>query len=203
MLELDHLIIASTDLARDVPAIEAQLGVPLAPGGQHEAMGTHNRLLSLGPEIYLELIAINPTASAPDVPRWYALDDFSGAPRLTHWAARCPDLDAALRVSPLGTGKPWQLHRDALRWRMAVPETGQTPFDGAFPALLEWQSPHPAPKLEDLGFRLQRLVLETPDPDGLRKAISAVGKIPELVIERAELPGVHAELKGPAGPVRL
>jgi hypothetical protein len=64
MLSFDHLAIGAETLDEGVEAVEAALGVPLAPGGGHPAMGTHNRLLSLGPGEYLEVIAIDPDAPA-------------------------------------------------------------------------------------------------------------------------------------------
>ena len=45
MLRLDHLALSCERLADGVGALEMALGVPLAPGGVHPLMGTHNRLL--------------------------------------------------------------------------------------------------------------------------------------------------------------
>ncbi|MFM7460122.1 MAG: VOC family protein, partial [Burkholderiales bacterium] len=59
---LDHLVVGCADLARGAAWLERFLGVTLGPVGQHALMGTHNRLLSLGPDCYLELIAIDPAA---------------------------------------------------------------------------------------------------------------------------------------------
>ena len=51
-----------------------------------------------------------------------------------------------LAAAPPGTGMPvaiWQ--RGDYRWHMAVPADGSLPFDGGFPALIQWQGPlHPA-----------------------------------------------------------
>ena len=201
MLTIDHIVLATTDLAAGTAELEARLGLPLSPGGQHAAMGTHNRLLSLGPEAYLELIAIDPQASAPDQPRWYALDQFSGPTRLTHWAARVPDLEAVLRKAPAGAGRPWDLARGALRWRMAIPETGQTPMDGLYPALLEWRTPHPAPQLPDHGLRLTELTLGCPDPLTLRATLPS----PEGILRFAQTaqPRLQATLTGPGGTIEL
>ncbi len=54
----DHLAISAASLEQGALAVEAMLGVGLEPGGKHAFMGTHNRLLSLGPGEYLEVIAI-------------------------------------------------------------------------------------------------------------------------------------------------
>ena len=88
-------------LEEGVAAVEAALGVPLAGGGKHPHMATHNRLLGLG-DLYLEVIAVDPDAPQPAWPRWFDLDHFSGPPRLTNWIARCDDLAAALAACPAG-----------------------------------------------------------------------------------------------------
>ena len=84
MLTIDHIVLSSTNLARDAAALEERLGVPLSEGGKHALFGTHNKLLRLG-DLYLELIAIDPYAPKPERARWFALDDFSGDMRLTNW----------------------------------------------------------------------------------------------------------------------
>ena len=61
---VDHLAVAASSL--DASTLERVLGVPLAGGGKHDRMGTHNRLLRLGSDAYLELIAIDPAARLPD-----------------------------------------------------------------------------------------------------------------------------------------
>lgn len=184
MLRLDHLAVSCTALAEGVAAVEAALGVPLAPGGEHPTMGTHNRLLSLGPQEYLEVIAINPAAPAPGRPRWFDLDRFAGAPRLTNWVAAVEDMDAVLAASPAGTGVPVDLARSDFRWTMAVPEDGRLPFDGCFPALIRWQgAAHPAPRLPDHGIRLTGLTLIHPQADALRAALGALTRDPRLTVE--------------------
>ena len=135
-------------------------------------MGTHNLLLSLGPREYLEVIAIDRDAEGPEHPRWFGLDHFAGAPRMTNWACRTDDLDAALESAPEGSGEPWDLERGNYRWAFAVPADGRLPFDDAMPALIEWQatSPHPAAQLPDQDVRLVRLDVFHPEADRLVQA---------------------------------
>lgn len=171
-LELDHIVIAAETLAEGVTFVEDKLRVKMAPGGRHAVMGTHNRLLSLG-EIYLEVIAVDPDAPAPSHARWFGLDTFRGPPRVTNWVARTDDLAAALALAPPGAGTPIDVTRGDLSWTMAVPADGQTPFGGAFPALIQWRgTAHPAVRLPDLQLRLAAFQVSAEDPLALRDALA-------------------------------
>jgi hypothetical protein len=164
MLRFDHFAVSAVTVEDGVAAVEDALGVRLAGGGKHAHMATHNRLLGLG-DIYLEVIATDPAAPAPAWPRWFDLDHFAGPPRLTNWVASCDDLETELAHSPAGAGVPVALERGDLRWRMAVPADGRLPYDGCFPALIQWQGTlHPAALLPDVGVRLR--LLEITHPDG-------------------------------------
>lgn len=204
MLSLDHIVVTADALPAGVSDTETRLGQDLLPGGQHAAMGTHNRLLSLGDTEYFEVIAVDPEGQAPGQPRWFNLDARTPGTALTHWVARCPDIEAALAAAPAGAGTPWDLQRGDLRWRMAVPETGQTPFDGLFPALIEWTGPvHPAPLLRDTGVRLTALRLLSPDAEALRAALSPLIGDARITIHAANTPRLEAVLDTPGGKVIL
>src|SRR3954469_7122628 len=75
MTELDHITVAARSLAQGLAYLRDALGVDLPYGGAHPRMATHNHLLRLGPALFLELIAIDPTAPPPARPRWFQLDD--------------------------------------------------------------------------------------------------------------------------------
>jgi hypothetical protein len=204
MFEFDHFAIGTTDLSKGAADVEAALGVPLAPGGVHPAMGTHNRLLSLGPDAYLEVIAIDPDGQAPQQPRWFDLDRFAGPTRSCAWICRCPDLEAAIAAAPDGVGVPWDLARGDLSWRMAVPRDGKLPFDGLFPALIEWKgAAHPAPRLPDAGVRLAELRLISPQADALRAALKPLLDDARITVMPGDTPALQAVLQTPAGQVAL
>ena len=88
---LDHIVIAAADLDSGADYVNEKLGVDIPPGGRHEMMGTHNRVMSLGNDIYLEVIAINPDMDSPQCPRWFGLDDLTNGidrcGRLKRWPA--------------------------------------------------------------------------------------------------------------------
>ena len=203
MLRLDHLAVSAATLQDGVAWVEEALGVALAPGGKHAHMSTHNRLLGLG-DIYLEVIAVDPTAPAPAWPRWFDLDNFAGPPRLTNWIAACDDLDGELVLGPGGTGTPVALERGDLRWRMAVPTDGRLPYDGCFPALISWQgTQHPASLLPDMGVRLEKLVVSHPDAAALAAHLSARISDPRIIIEQGSQKAMQAMFTTPHGPRRL
>jgi len=56
-VRIDHVIYATADLDVASALIERELGLAVQPGGRHEGVGTHNRIVALG-DGYLELLAI-------------------------------------------------------------------------------------------------------------------------------------------------
>jgi len=203
-MELDHLAVSAETLAEGVEYIEDLLGVKTNLGGQHALMGTHNRLLSLGPSLYLEIIAIDPEAPDPGRSRWFDLDNFSGSPRLTNWIVRTDDLAAARSAAPLGIGTEMALSRGDLRWRMLVPDNGQLPFGGAYPALIAWDSAgHPATRLQDCGCWLEKLHVLHPNSEDLADFLGVEAEMASVSVELADRVGLMAEIKTPRGCVTL
>ena len=198
MLRLDHLAVSATDLAEGVAWLEDRLGIAMAGGGQHALMGTHNRLAGMC-DLYLEVIAVDPVAPAPAFPRWFDLDRFDGAPRLTNWILACDDMAATLAAAPLGAGRILDLARGDFRWQMAVPDSGILPLGGAYPALIRWLGGlHPAPRLPETGLRLHRLEIATPEAAALRAALPALAD-PRLQISDGPGFALRAEIDTPHG----
>ena len=173
MITFDHIAVAGETLAAATAHVEAALGVPLQQGGEHAVFHTHNTLLGLEDGLYLEAIAINPSAPAPERARWFDLDRFEGPPRLTNWICRCDHLDTTLAQLPEGFGAPVDLQRGDLRWRMAVPRGGVLPYDNCAPALIQWiGDAHPAERLMQQGCRLTGLEVRHPQADALEALLA-------------------------------
>ena len=172
MHTLDHLVVAAATLDEGVRWVEARVGVGLEPGGRHPTFGTHNRLLSLGPDTYLEVIAVDPDATAPARPRWFELDSpgmrrrLETGPALIHWVVRVPTL----------AGEPHVLHlrRGPSEWSIGVAPDGRMPVGGLAPSRIAWSTPPPSTALPDRGIRLQRLELSAPEPTLVRRAVERV-----------------------------
>ncbi len=193
---IDHLVVAGATLEAARDHLERGVAVASQPGGHHALMGTHNRLLSLGPALYAEALAPDPEA-APDRPRWFGLDGLvraGEAPRLAGWVLRVDDLDARLAHAPEGIGRAIAMQRDGERWRISVPDDGVQPFDGLFPALISWDSAGPAAALPDSGATLAELVLSHPDPGRLSWALALVCDDDRVTVREGP-PGLAARIE--------
>jgi hypothetical protein len=91
-VRIDHVIYATADL----DAAEARIkdfGLDVVPGGRHEGLGTHNRLVPLG-GAYLELLAVRDPEEAEGVGFGAALIERGEG--LLGWAAAVDDLAAVV-----------------------------------------------------------------------------------------------------------
>ena len=207
---LDHLVVAAATLEQGEDHLESLLGVRPQRGGKHLAMGTHNSVLKLGPRIYLELIAIDPEGEAPARPRWFAMDTarmrdaLAGSPRLIHWVARTDDIDAACRASPIDLGRVHPVVRDALRWRITIPDDGRLPGDGLVPTLIQWDvAQHPADGMPESGVQLSALAGTHPEPAAIRAALAKLAFGETLKVTFSATPKLAAMLQTRRGVVTL
>jgi hypothetical protein len=197
MAELDHIVIGARTLEEGAAYVEAHLGVRPLAGGSHEGIGTHNMVLGLGPDCYLEVIAADPEQPEPPHPRPFDLDDpatrlmLEAGPHLLGWVARTPALEAVaarLGVGQAGEVKAWK--RGALSWKMAMPPQRQD-MRNLIPALIQWDDGKGAgPRLADSGCRVAALEAEHPDAEAVRNALAQRGLEESLKVRRSP----HARL---------
>ena len=210
-IHFDHLVIAARVLGEGVDWVERRLGVSMDAGGNHDLMGTHNRILGLGPGRFLEVIAIDPQAPAPERPRWFELDTpamharLERGPALIHWAARTDDIEAAVAATwspPLPDILP--LVRGNFRWKITVPADGSLPHAGVAPTIIQWFTRHPSEVARDAGCRLEALVLNHPGAPALLHALRYAGlAAAEPVQAHHQDAGLVARIRTPKGMVEL
>lgn len=226
---LDHLIIFAHSIEQGVQWCETTLGITPAPGGEHTAFGTHNRLFKIAtpafPLAYLEIIAINPGAKGPANPnakRWFDMDSPAlraavvEEPRLVHFVINTDDLQSArsaLKGLGLDRGPalPASRHsrKGVLHWQITVREDGQRLFDGALPSMIQWGKLgdieplrlHPRNSLPRSGVSLQRIAITHPNAAKLQAAYDAVG-LSGVTLEAGPA-NVTATLQTPKGLVKL
>ncbi|MFE0510964.1 VOC family protein [Streptomyces sp. NPDC058964] len=176
---LDHLVLATPDLASTVAEFARRTGVTPAVGGAHPDLGTRNHLVSLGGGSYLEIIGPDPEQSLPGGARPFGVGGLTGACTVT-WAISPPDLDAAVaaaRARGYDPGSPHPMSRrrpdgTLLEWRLTGSDTAHP--SGLVPFLIDWGSSlHPSAS----GLPVTPLVEVTataPDPDEIRVLLSAL-----------------------------
>ena len=200
MFVLDHIAVAGETLDAAVAHSEAALGMPLSPGGQHTHYATHNRLVGLADGLYFEAIATDPSQPKPPYARWFGLDAFHGPARLDKWILRCDDIAAAQAAFP-EIGKSVHLTRGDVSWTMIVPEDGLLPFDGCFPAFIEWHIDGPPGKsLPATDRRLAELRVSHPQADQIKSRLGEAFADTRVVFDVAETPGLTATFDTPDGP---
>ncbi len=202
---LDHLVVTAPTLAEGAAYVQERLGVEPRPGGVHPDMGTHNRLLRLDEGIYLEVIAIHPAGTPPQVPRWFDLDAAVDRARLATWVARTTDLEAGIAAAAHDPGPVRPMRRGALHWRIAFPSDGGLLAGGVLPPLIEWppEATHPAERLPDDGLALEGLYGTHPQAATIRAQLAAIGLDTAIAVEAGEEAALYARIRTPSGRVDL
>ncbi|CAD5199173.1 VOC family protein [Pseudomonas sp. FEN] len=202
---IDHLAIVAPDLDTGCAFVTGVLGVELQPGGTHPRMGTHNRLLRLGPQLYLEVIAVDPSAERPKRPRWFGLDQLApdSPARLATWVARTDDIHAASASCQDIVGDVEPMSRGTLSWQITIPSDGNLPLGGSVPTLIQWeQAIHPASALQDKGCSLLALDVFHTDPEKIKAVLEAMnfsGPVYLHALKKTSDPFLIAHIQTPTG----
>jgi len=176
---IDHIVIGAADLISGTNILETKLSTKFSPGGEHHVMGTHNKLLKLQSDIYLEVIANNPNVDKPSRQRWFSLDESSikdklkNSPRTLCWILKVDDIENTVKKCGYNPGEILQLSRDDLTWKVTIPSDGKLLENGVLPVLIEWPSDqHPSKKLNNSNVSLNKFSLFHPEPNKINKIIS-------------------------------
>ena len=171
----DHVVIGAAHLGDAAAIVEARLGADLTGGGKHPLMATHNRLMRLA-DGYLEVIAIDPDAPAPDRARWYGLDNpetagrLADGPRALCWVAAVDDIEQAAAGCGYQCGRIIEVTRGDLHWRLTVPDDGGLAAGGILP-----KGVNPVAALPDSGLALAGLKASHPDPAMVMDCLDRLG----------------------------
>lgn len=205
-IRLDHLVLAADSLDEGARWLEARLGVAPMAGGQHLGWGTHNRLMQLGGQTYLELIAPDPGQPAPSGPRPFDMDSEesraarAARPRLVHFVLRTSDIEQASRALGALAAPVIRMTRGNLQWRLALAR-GFVHGVGVQPTLIQWDTPDiPAKTLPDCGVTLEALTVT-----GSERELAPLRGLADarVVLHEGSVPGLAARLQGPAGQLLL
>jgi len=183
---IDHLVVTAPKLSVGVQYVEQKLGCEMQPGGQHARMGTHNALLKISENCYLEVIAIDPNAPPPRRARWFELDALRAddRPRLAAWVVRTNNLRMAAEVAELDLGAVEEMNRGPLEWLITIPANGQLPFNGVAPALIQWKcEQHPVTRMAESSISAIQLTGRHPEARQINNLLHRIGFVGDVAID--------------------
>ena len=202
MKQLDHLVYATTNLEKGVLQMEQLLGVRATPGGNHPAWGTHNALIALGGDQFLEIIAPDPDQPPPAGPRIFQLDELE-VPRLVTWAAKSDKLaffiSLGLNLGSMLEGSRQRPDGSLLSWRLTDPAV--ILGDGLVPFLIDWGGTENPARTAAKGCRLIGLRAEHPTPGPIQAMLGLLEL--DLLVGTGPQPRLWATIDSPNGEVLL
>jgi len=163
---VDHVMLGISDLDRGIRELESLTGVRAVYGGEHPGRGTHNALVSLGADTYVEIIA--PRAGAGDLAKLEHLTPVGWAVG----ASRAQVEHSGIKTTAPRAGSRRQPSGNVLHWETF--ELAQ-PLDNA-PFFIRWRDPaqHPA-KTSPGGCSLGGIEFDDPKAEDLTRVIRALG----------------------------
>ncbi|MBY0612012.1 MAG: VOC family protein [Beijerinckiaceae bacterium] len=202
MIRLDHLVIPAPSLEDGVAYVKEALGVDVPAGGKHPTMGTHNHVLRLGPDVYLEVIAVDPDAPRRDGARWFGLHDqettrrlWDEGRRLAYWVASTSPMEQVLKGREALFGVPSEHYRGESHWRFGLRPDGLPAMGGALPYLIERpEGTVRTAAMPDLGCRLTRLVVEHPEAERARATLAALTLLGPVELREGKAARIWAEV---------
>jgi len=204
-VKLDHILLGAPDLDVGSAQFEALTGVAPATGGTHPGHATRNRLVSIGPDAFFEVIAPDPAQTAARGSRSEMIAALPH-PAIITFAIQTTDIEAlsakakaaGLTVAarmPMNRTRPDGVRLDWTIIRLSHPAFGEV----IIPFAIDWQgSPHPSTTSPG-GCKLQRLIVLHPQATELRRIYAEIGL--DVAVRGGLQPGFIAELATPKGDV--
>lgn len=177
--QIDHFVWAVPDLDEGCTEIERLFGTAPVRGGSHPGLGTCNALLSLGQDLYLEVMA-------PEAPQPGSVGErLAGleSPGLATWVIRSGDLaalsaaatDPAVKAAPLGPVPTKRLtpQGDELSWELLF--LTQHRYGGLVPFAIDWQATQHPSTTSPIGGALEQFEIRSTNADALNALFTGLG----------------------------
>ena len=203
LASFDHIIFAVSSLETGIRIIKEKTGVEAVVGGVHPRLGTQNALLSLGDDVYLEILAPDPKGTL--VPAYQGIKELHEG-KLISWAAHTSNIDALLKAANdngyantgINAGQRNTPEGKTLTWKTL---SAKTPVDEVMPFFIQWGpgTPHPA-TTSPKGCTLKSFTLSHPDTALVKKTFSVFGLNADVVSGTA---GMTMKIATPKGDVVL
>ena len=188
MHKLDHIVLGCNSLQEGTDYVEKKLGLSLSKIGYHHHMGTHNRVIKIGENIYLEVIAIDPKANKPQHFRWFNLDNekqqarLKISPEIIGYVIENENPDILNLYNPF-----FEASREDYRWEFAIPKSDNSLINdeliesGMVPSLINWKSKKPVYQMIDNHLQLEKIQIElTQNHMEYKSYINVLGDVEKL-----------------------
>lgn len=159
---IDHIVYCVPDLEESIAFFENTVGVKPVIGGKHSNEGTHNAILNLGGQSYLEILAVDKSNDKVSSPLWMGVDHIK-EPQVTRWCIKSDgmkdqakilktydsslgEISSCVRLLPNGKSLNWQMTRPS-RIDLQV---------NIIPFLIDWSASFRHPT-DDLPIHIQLL----------------------------------------------
>ena len=206
---IDHIVIGAANLEKATKKVEGLLKTKFSTSGKHSLMATHNRLARLQNSAYIEIIAIDPSASFPQScfqkQRWFSLDSATTQRRLTTgpqplcWVVAVNNIEQTASNCGYEPGRVTEMSRGDFRWKLTVPNNGDLSAGGVLPVLIEWpKGKNQAESMPESNLVLKQITLFHPSTDFIEPILSAMDIEGPINIELGE-PAIHFAFKTPNG----
>ena len=188
MHKLDHIVFGARSLEEGTNFIEKKLGIKLSEVGYHDFMGTHNRVVKVDKDIYLEVIAIDPSSKSPNENRWFNLDNpilqkkLEYSPQMIGYVIETKDKEILKHFCA-----PIKASRGNYKWNFAMPSLESNLFNkelienGIIPSLINWKSNKPVYEMKNNHLSLNKIEIEILDNQmQYKKIMDTIGIIEKL-----------------------
>ena len=161
MHKLDHIVFGALTLEEGTELVESLLQAKLSDIGYHRDMGTHNRVIRISGNVYLEVVSIDPQNSNLKNRKWFNLDNsnlqtkLKKTPQIIGYVIENNDLNILKYFDPF-----FEASRDNYKWKFAMPTYKNNNIDceiinlGIIPSLISWKSIKPIHKMKKNQFEL-------------------------------------------------
>ena len=188
MHKLDHIVFGARSLEEGANFIEKKLDIKLSEVGYHDFMGTHNRVVKVDKDIYLEVIAIDPSSKSPNENRWFNLDNpilqkkLEYSPQMIGYVIETKDKEILKHFCA-----PIKASRGNYKWNFAMPNLESNFFNkelienGIIPSLINWKSNKPVHEMKNNHLSLNKIEIEILDNQmQYKKIMDSIGIIEKL-----------------------
>jgi len=161
MHKLDHIVLGSFTLEEGTEFLENILQAKLSDIGYHKDMGTHNRVIRISENVYIEVIAIDPKRKNLNNRKWFNLDNsnlqskLKISPQIIGYVIENNDRNINKYYDPF-----FEASRDSYKWQFAMPTFKNNILDseiieaGIIPSLISWKSDKPVYQMKKNQFEL-------------------------------------------------